>query len=577
MNNTNLYKMNLSGNALTDIEQGTLGRLKNLRELDITNTSVDPGPDNKDLFIEVNDTLTKLYADNFVFCCLLDDSVDCQTEKDRFSSCDNLLQNQLLRILMWILGISALIGNSFVVCYRILQRKRVENSQVQSHLISNLAVSDLMMGVYMMIIASTDEFYRGQYYLHSEYWRGGLLCSAAGFISMLSSEVSVFLVMIISLDRLFCVVFPFRQSLHLTPRKSLIVIVATWIFSFLLSLVPLLVPSYVGHFYGQSSVCLALPLTSDTLPGWEYSVFIFLGINFFSFAVTLACYVAIFAEVYRSSARMAGRKQQTSQSRRMNGQIKLASKMALIVGTDFCCWMPVIIMGFLAKSGAAQIPADMYVWSAVILLPINSAINPYLYTLSSLQQRRKQRLRTKALATNMSMQDVNTKTEISIDQNLDDSSSDESGQRNINPLYASLAKHCVLTPFTQLGTSTHIQTLTEYINQRGTMPSMVDSALIRRDVTKALSYLKSKGVVDLEPAEEKIAVQLSSGGDVRQAFFVVYNAKDVQRLLQPSNKSSNLNNHLSDQREFVKTMLDDLKEKDENLKTKDDNLKAHLH
>lgn len=37
---------------------------------------------------------------------------------------------------------------------------------------------------------------------------------------------------------------------------------------------------------------------------------------------------------------------------------------------------------------------------------------------------------------------------------------------------------------------------------------MVDSALIRRDVTKALSYLKSKGVVDLEPAEEKIAVQL---------------------------------------------------------------------
>lgn len=217
--------------------------------------------------------------------------------------------------------------------------------QVQSHLISNLAVSDLMMGVYMMIIASTDETYRGQYYLHSKTWRSGLLCSTAGFLSMLSSEVSVFLVMIISLDRLFCVVFPFRQSLHLTPKKSLIVIVATWIFSFLLSLVPLLVPSYVGHFYGQSSVCLALPLTSDTPAGWEYSVFIFLGINFFSFAVTLACYVAIFAEVYRSSARMAGRKQQTSQSRRMNGQVKLASKMALIVGTDFCCWMPVIIMG----------------------------------------------------------------------------------------------------------------------------------------------------------------------------------------------------------------------------------------
>ncbi|XP_063960931.1 G-protein coupled receptor GRL101-like [Lytechinus pictus] len=574
LNNTNLYKMNLSGNELDDIAAGALYPLKSLRNLDITNTSVDAGPKNKDLFLGVNNTLTELHADNFVFCCLLDPNVECQTEKDRFSSCDNLLNNELLRILMWVLGISALIGNTFVVSYRILQRKRVENSQVQSHLISNLAVSDLMMGVYMMIIAAKDENYRGHYYLHSESWRSSVLCKTAGFLSMLSSEVSVFLVMIISLDRLFCVVFPFRQRLHLTPHKALVLIVATWIFSFLLSLVPLLVPDYAGHFYGQSSVCLAIPLTPETEPGWEYSVFIFLGINFFSFMVTLICYVVIFAEVYRSSARMAGRKQQTSHSRRLNSQIKLASKMALIVGTDFCCWMPVIIMGILAKTGAAEIPADMYAWSAVVLLPINSAINPYLYTLSSLRQRRKQRLRTKALATNMSMQDVNTKTEISVDDNLDNSSSEEPCQVNINPLYASLAKHCILTPFTHFGRTTHIQTLTEYINQRGTMPSMVDSALIRRDISKALSYLKSKGVVDMEPGEEKIAVQLSSGGDVRQAFFVVYNAKDVQRLLQPNSKSSNLNNHLSDQREYVKTMLEDLREKDENLKPKDDNLKA---
>ena len=100
-----------------------------------------------------------------------------------------------------------------------------------------------------------------------------------------------------------------------------------------------------------------------------------------------------------------------------------------------------------------------------------------------------------------------SETEISIDQTLDDSG-EEKFQPKTNPLYAILAKQCVLTPFTHLDTNTHIQTLTEYIDQRGTMPSMVDRALIRRDITKALSYLKSKGVVDLEPAEEKIAVQL---------------------------------------------------------------------
>ena len=55
-------------------------------------------------------------------------------------------------------------------------------------------------------------------------------------------------------------------------------------------------------------------------------------------------------------------------------------------------------------------------------------------------------------------------TEISIDQTqFDNSSSDEPCQQKINPLYATLAKQCVLTPFTHLNTGTHIQTLTEYI------------------------------------------------------------------------------------------------------------------
>lgn len=54
--------------------------------------------------------------------------------------------------------------------------------------------------------------------------------------------------------------------------------------------------------------------------------------------------------------------------------------MALIIITNFLCWFPVIIMGFMALGGI-HIPGAAYSWIAVLVLPLNSATNPLIYTL----------------------------------------------------------------------------------------------------------------------------------------------------------------------------------------------------
>ena len=42
------------------------------------------------------------------------------------------------------------------------------------------------------------------------------------------------------------------------------------------------------------------------------------------------------------------------------------------------------ISGLLAVSGLTDIPIDVYAWTAVFILPINSALNPFLYTLTAM-------------------------------------------------------------------------------------------------------------------------------------------------------------------------------------------------
>ena len=81
--------------------------------------------------------------------------------------------------------------------------------------------------------------------------------------------------------------------------------------------------------------------------------------------------------MFISVKRTGGKVRKSSQG---NVEIKMAVKMALIVGTDFACWMPVIIMGILSQTGTVDISPDMYAWTVVFILPINSALNPYLYT-----------------------------------------------------------------------------------------------------------------------------------------------------------------------------------------------------
>nr|KAG5686278.1 hypothetical protein BaRGS_028881 [Batillaria attramentaria]KAG5696774.1 hypothetical protein BaRGS_012797 [Batillaria attramentaria] len=81
--------------------------------------------------------------------------------------------------------------------------------------------------------------------------------------------------------------------------------------------------------------------------------------------------------------------------------LTIARRLITIAISDFLCWFPIGLAGLMASAGT-PVPSEVNVALAIFVLPLNSALNPFLYTINMILERRRraqeQRLRKFFLA-----------------------------------------------------------------------------------------------------------------------------------------------------------------------------------
>ena len=103
-------------------------------------------------------------VDSFSLCCYASqysENVSCEYPKlegNALSSCNRMIDASGPRRSIWLLGILAVAGNLAVIAWRLIRR---DDHPVQTCLLTNLAVADFLMGVYLMIIAIKNEIWVG--------------------------------------------------------------------------------------------------------------------------------------------------------------------------------------------------------------------------------------------------------------------------------------------------------------------------------------------------------------------------------------------------------------------------------
>lgn len=321
---TSLRHLLLRSNLINEIEDGAFRSLNSLVSLDMRGNDIRYFT--KTVFSDLK-SLRNLSTDAFKFCCLMSSQIPadrCLPLPDEISDCEDLMSSVLQRSCIWAIGIIACVGNCVVITWRYREyQKRNYYSRVNSTLLLSLGCSDLLMGIYLIIIAGVDVYYRGCYIENADNWRQSFLCNVSGFISTVSSEASVFTLVLIALNRCFELCKPLNFKYKFTMRWTHNLIMISWILSLIIAALPLVIkPYFRDEFYSRSGVCLSFHITNQKPAGWEYSIAIHLCANLVAFIIIVACYTAITFEIKRS--RLSRQEQETV-------PVKVSSKNYLYV------------------------------------------------------------------------------------------------------------------------------------------------------------------------------------------------------------------------------------------------------
>uniref|UniRef100_UPI00398F703E relaxin receptor 2-like isoform X2 n=1 Tax=Pristiophorus japonicus TaxID=55135 RepID=UPI00398F703E len=374
-----LVKLNISDNPLKFIHLDQFDALKQLQSLGIEGIEI---TNIESRMFKPMTNLEHIYFNKFQYCAYSPHVRSCKPNTDGISSFEDLLANIILRVFVWVIACLTCFGNLFVIFMRSLIR--AEN-KLHAMSIKILCCADCLMGVYLFFVGIFDVKYRGEYNKHAQLWMESVQCRMIGFLAMLSTEVSVLLLTYLSLEKYIVIVFPFND---IKPGKhqTLIILITIWLIGFIIAIIPLWNEDTFGNYYGRNGVCFPLhadQIENDAAKG--YSIGIFLGLNLIAFIIIVFSYSSMFYSIHKTGI------QTPEMKRHIRSEVAVAYRFFFIVLSDALCWIPIFLLKVLSLI-QVEIPGTITSWVVIFILPINSALNPILYTLTTSFFREKMKL-----------------------------------------------------------------------------------------------------------------------------------------------------------------------------------------
>ena len=363
-----------------------------------------------------------------------DECSGCTT--DSSGSFQLMVESELIAVLATIGGVVIMIINIFVGLNTLHENPNSKAAQIDKILRLSLCFYDFQMGVYLfsMIIASAVLMVKGDYCELDEDWRASVTCMILGVIFSVSSHGSLVVIGIMSMIR--CLKCSLGFSFQLSTRNVWIVIVIVFILIFIHSIVPILpihqlqnffrtsmTLTYVdknpfitsregpdmikhvqrihSHYFNNSSSTDIIKILADlrnanitsdnkifdvadigyygNTPLCISNVFKVQG-NYQNYTIVYCVVVALLLTAITASYIIIVVK--TRSSRHQAGSVnndntsQLTLKLSLMIISQLVSWVSFIAAVIILTCAGENPPAKMFEIFALIVIPINSLLNP---------------------------------------------------------------------------------------------------------------------------------------------------------------------------------------------------------
>ena len=322
-----------------------------------------------------------------------------------------------IRILAWVFGIIAILGNALLILAKSLGEPENETWKVHKFLEANVAASKIFMGMYLCILVRGDMWYGQEYVYHQYEWQKSASCKLAGLFALISCESFVLLYALISFVHI-------KRLTEPLPFPFVgIVTAAIWGVAVVLGLLGL-TGNPDSNFYDLTNHCIGLPLvrrpsgvvtvnnadiitsqfynrsitmkiSQGTQSAWGYSILLWFIINLPLIVAGTVLHLKSCLFTYKLENLKPDEvgvienteEKELEELENQDDEIRITGtgpRLGFVFWVDCLTWSGLIAMCFLGQIGAIEVTVNMYSWATVVLLGFGSFLCPIVFTFAFL-------------------------------------------------------------------------------------------------------------------------------------------------------------------------------------------------
>ena len=292
----------------------------------------------------------------------LNSHIKCSPEPDEFNPCEDVMGTHVLRIFSWFISIFAVIGNVFQLVILFYSRQELS---VYKLLMYNLGFSNLLMGIYLLVLCCVDGHTYGQYYNFAQSWQYGGGCKTMGMMALFATQLSVCSLLLITIERFLLIIFALEVQNQMKLKHAVIGVIFSWAYSFVVAGLPL---TDTISSYTNIAICLPMSMKSQESTGFVLWLLL-------SYVVAFLLIVFLYVRMYKNISDVRpGTNHQTI-------DIQVAKRMSMIIFSNFLCWLPISLAGIMAMYSSVQFNVGVAKFLLVFIFPLNACTNPFLYAI----------------------------------------------------------------------------------------------------------------------------------------------------------------------------------------------------